>query len=64
MAAPRGNKNAVKGASPKTKSYPWRLSPEAYSALKRISANEKISISQVLEKTLLEKYPDDFSGVF
>lgn len=64
MPAPKGNKNAVKGVSPKTQGYRWRLSPEALEALQKVAAVEKTSIAQVLEKAILKAYPGEFSDKF
>lgn len=62
--APKGNKNAVKGNAPKTHTYQWRVADDSYEILKAIAKKEKISMAEVIEKSLLAAYPKDFSGKF
>jgi len=64
MPAPKGNKHAVKGPSPKTAGYRVRMRPENLERLKKIASQEKTTIAQVIEKALLKSYPNDFSGEF
>ena len=63
MPATKGNKFASKDKR-KEKHYPWRITLEVYEAIKSIAEREKTSIAQILEKSLLTSYPEDFSGKF
>lgn len=62
MGAPKGNKNAVKGSAPKNRGYRLRVSDITLATLQKIASQEKILISEVIEKSLLNTYPDDFDG--
>lgn len=64
MAAPKGNQNAVRGKSPKSAGYRLTMTPENLELLKKIASAEKITIAQVLEKSLLKTYPELFSDKF
>lgn len=62
--APKGNKNALKGMFPKTTSYRFTMTEENKTLLDNIAKKEKVSIAQVLEKSLLNSYPEVFNGKF
>lgn len=64
MPAPKGNKNAVKGAAAKSKRYLLKITEENLGILKKIAQREKISMAQVIEKSLLAMYPKEFSDKF
>lgn len=64
MAAPKGNKNAMRGISPKDARYLLKISRENLDILKEIASKEKTSIAQVIEKSLLASYPSNFDGKF
>ena len=63
MPAPKGNKNAVKD-NPKSVGYHIKMRPETLEALKKVAKQEKISMVQVIEKSLLKSHPKEFDGKF
>lgn len=63
MAAPKGNKFAVKD-KPKSKHVALMMRPDAAKILKDIAANEKTTMTQIIEKALLAIYPEKFDGLF
>jgi hypothetical protein len=64
MGAPKGNRNAVKGIRTKTRGYRWRITPENLELVQKIATQEKLSIAEVIEKSLLMVYPEVFDGKF
>lgn len=62
--APKGNKNALKGMVAKTTSYRLTLTEENKQLLDKIAIKEGTSIAQILEKALLNSYPEIFTGKF
>ena len=63
MPAHKGNKYAAKDRV-KNRYLGLRLHPEAVEKLKIIAKNEKISMTQVIEKALLTLYPKEFDNLF
>ncbi len=62
--APKGNKNALRGLVAKSTSYRLTLTRENKELLDNIAKTEKTTVAQVIEKSLLNTYPDIFSGKF
>ena len=63
MPAQKGNRYAAKD-TPKTKYVGLRFRPDAAQKLKNIALQEKLSMTQIVEKALLKAYPKEFDGIF
>ena len=63
MPAPKGNKFAAKD-NPKTRFVGLRFRPEAVEKMKNIAKQEKISMTELIEKAILKVYPGEFDNLF
>ncbi len=63
MPAPKGNKFGAK-ENPKTRHFHMLFRPDAFEKIKKIAQSEKISVAQVIEKSLLASYPHEMDGLF
>lgn len=63
MPAPKGNKFAAKDKR-KIKHIAIMMLPEAANELKNIAKQEKTTMTEVIEKALIARYPQRFDGLF